>query len=150
MPQVFFSIFHPFLKLTIYTQKIAQKVPSSQDLVHSLVQAGAPNDDSTQRFCSELFNRVPRKQSRTAAATIAEKQAKKKEAKEQAKLRKANEQFQLLMNEDGHEEDDDREIRKKEKKLRKKRKQDDLSDDDTEVKTTERRKRGNSTIMLKK
>ncbi|CEI93326.1 Putative Adenosinetriphosphatase [Rhizopus microsporus] len=119
----------------------AQKVPSSQDLVHSLVQAGAPNDDSTQRFCSELFNRVPRKQSRTAAATIAEKQAKKKEAKEQAKLRKANEQFQLLMNEDGHEEDDDREIRKKEKKLRKKRKQDDLSDDDTEVKTTERRKR---------
>ncbi|CEG75129.1 Putative P-loop containing nucleoside triphosphate hydrolase [Rhizopus microsporus] len=119
----------------------AQKVPSSQDLVHSLVQAGAPNDDSTQRFCSELFNRVPRKQSRTAAATIAEKQAKKKEAKEQAKLRKANEQFQLLMNEDGHEENDDREIRKKEKKLRKKRKQDDLSDDDTEVKTTERRKR---------
>ncbi|KAG1524521.1 hypothetical protein G6F52_004122 [Rhizopus delemar] len=121
----------------------AQKSPSPQDLYNSLVRAGANSDSSTQQFCSDLFGRVPREQprSRTTAAAIAEKQARKREAKEQAKLRKANESFQVLLEDDQQLDESSDDIRKKEKKIRKKRKQDDLSDDDTEVKTTDRRKR---------
>ncbi|KAI9263728.1 P-loop containing nucleoside triphosphate hydrolase protein, partial [Sporodiniella umbellata] len=117
----------------------AQKSASPQDLSNNLIRAGASSDAQTHQFCLDLYAKVPRKQT-IKKAVIEEKQAKKREAKEQAKLKKANEAFQVLMEDDQTEED--RNIRKREKKLRKKRKQEDLSDDDTEVKTTERKKRG--------
>lgn len=140
-------VFNPFI---LFFFLIAQKSPSPQDLYNSLVRAGANSDSSTQQFCSDLFGRVPREQprSRTTAAAIAEKQARKREAKEQAKLRKANESFQVLLEDDQQLDESSDDIRKKEKKIRKKRKQDDLSDDDTEVKTTDRRKRGNKNIRI--
>lgn len=60
--------------------------------------------------------------------------------KEEAKLRKANENFKVMLEEPQSEDDEERRIRKKEKKLRKKRRQEDLSDDDTEIKTTDTRR----------
>lgn len=120
----------------------AQKASSPQELYQKLVSTGAPSDPTTQQFAFELFNKVPRKQSKSAAAAaaLAEKAQRKKELKEEARLRKANESFKVVLEEptaDQEEDEEERRIRKKEKKLRKKRRQDDLSDDDTEVKMTE-------------
>lgn len=137
---VFYFYFFCSPKKKYSSFSIAQKSPSPQDLINSLVRAGANDDTNTQQFCSNLFTRVPRKQTAKKKAIEEEKQAKRKEEREQAKLRKANEAFQILMDDVSIEENKD--IRKKEKKLRKKRKQEDLSDDDTEVKTTDRKKRG--------
>ncbi|GAN06519.1 adenosinetriphosphatase [Mucor ambiguus] len=120
----------------------AQKASSPQELYQKLVSTGAPSDPTTQQFALELFNKVPRKQSKSAAAAaaLAEKAQRKKELKEEARLRKANESFKVVLEEptaDQEEDEEERRIRKKEKKLRKKRRQEDLSDDDTEVKMTE-------------
>ncbi|RCH85220.1 Cyclin-dependent kinase catalytic subunit, partial [Rhizopus stolonifer] len=69
----------------------AQKSPSPQDLINSLVRAGANDDTNTQQFCSNLFTRVPRKQTAKKKAIEEEKQAKRKEEREQAKLHKEEE-----------------------------------------------------------
>ncbi|KAI9361809.1 hypothetical protein BD770DRAFT_11885 [Pilaira anomala] len=120
----------------------AQKSSSPQDLFNKLINTGAPNDASTQRFATELYGKVPHKQSKSAvaAAAAAEKAQRKKELQEEAKLRKANESFKVVLEETPEEDEEERKIRKKEKKLRKKRRQEDLSDDDTEVKMTDNRR----------
>ncbi|KAI8365573.1 hypothetical protein BD560DRAFT_332543 [Blakeslea trispora] len=125
-----------------YIIATAKKASSPQDLYSKLTSTGAPDDSNTQQFAFELFNRMPRKPSRSAAAekAQAEKEQRKREQKEEAKLRKASERYSLMLDDvqDNKEEDEEQKrIRKQEKKLRKKRKQEELSDDDTEVKMTE-------------
>lgn len=140
-PQVGSAALYGYVSKLMHSN-IAQKASSPQELYQKLVSTGAPSDPTTQQFALELFNKVPRKQSKSAAAAaaLAEKAQRKKELKEEARLRKANESFKVVLEEpiaDQEEDEEERRIRKKEKKLRKKRRQEDLSDDDTEVKMTE-------------
>ncbi|KAI7905673.1 P-loop containing nucleoside triphosphate hydrolase protein [Cokeromyces recurvatus] len=125
-----------------YIIATGQKATSPQDLYSKLVNTGAPSDPNTQQFAFELFNKVPHNQVRSAAtaAALAEKAQRKKEQKEEAKLRKINESFKVILDDQAEIEDNDvdkKRLSKKEKKLRKKRRQEDLSDDDTEVRKTE-------------
>ena len=130
----------------------AKKASSPQDLYSKLTSTGAPDNSNTQQFAFELFSRVPRKPSRSAAAAQAqaEKEQRKREQKEEAKLRKASERYSLMLDDvqENKEDEEQRRIRKQEKKLRKKRKQEELSDDDTEVKMTESSRYKKSKLKL--
>jgi pre-mRNA-splicing factor ATP-dependent RNA helicase DHX16 len=129
-----------FFLLTIII--IAKKAISPGDLFNKLISTGAPESGETQAFAVELFGRVPRKQSKSEAAVHAEKVKRKQESKERSQLRKANENFSLLLEEPANEDLDDRKLKKKEKKIRKKRRHDSESEeDDTQVKSTEKRRR---------
>ncbi|CAO3668808.1 unnamed protein product [Umbelopsis vinacea] len=109
----------------------AQSSKSPEALFSSLQAADIPSTDEARRFAYDLFARVPRK---TKAAS-SEKAQRKREEAEMSKLRKANESYSLLLDDDEDDEDQReakrlKKLKKKEKKLRKKDDEDKWADDE--------------------
>jgi pre-mRNA-splicing factor ATP-dependent RNA helicase DHX16 len=109
----------------------AQSSKSPEALFSSLQAADIPSTDEARRFAYDLFARVPRK----AKAASSEKAQRKREEAEMSKLRKANESYSLLLDDDEDDEDQReakrlKKLKKKEKKLRKKDEEDKWADDE--------------------
>ena len=98
----------------------------------SLQAADIPATDQARRFAHDLFARVPRK----VKASSSDKAQRKREEAEVSKMRKANESYSLLLDDDDEDDEDRREakrlkkLKKKEKKLRKKEDEDKWADDE--------------------
>jgi hypothetical protein len=124
------------LALTHWTNVIpfplAQSAKSPEALFMSLQAADIPATDQARRFAHDLFARVPRK----VKASSGDKAQRKREEAEVSKMRKANESYSLLLDEDDEDDEDRREakrlkkLKKKEKKLRKKEDEDKWADDE--------------------
>jgi hypothetical protein len=109
---------------------IAQSAKTPESLFSSLQAADIPDTDAARRFAYDLYARVPRK----AKAGSAEKAQRKREEAEMSKIRKANESYSLLLDDEDNEDEREakrlKKLKKKEKKLRKKEEEDKWADDE--------------------
>ncbi|KAM3580476.1 hypothetical protein VKS41_007139 [Umbelopsis sp. WA50703] len=108
----------------------AQSAKTPESLFSSLQAADIPDTDAARRFAYDLYSRVPRK----AKAGSAEKAQRKREEAEMSKIRKANESYSLLLDDEDNEDEREakrlKKLKKKEKKLRKKEEEDKWADDE--------------------